>query len=188
MLGLGSRISPISRLIEKCPVGSNHRSVDRVILFLVGNYPRTFDSSAGQEPPGTQSEDNPFYYPEKVYEHITCTGPSQSYVNTERESVSGEYGQCQPGSFGPYPGTDIVPSPSPSRQFSSDKNGDPRAMLQSTASSIASHASLNEAYGLMQPVATIGSHPWLRDSLTNTGDMEAGNMEPSQNVKLPKRG
>ena len=61
-------------------------------------------------------------------------------------------------------------SPAPSKQFSSDANGDPKALLESTRPGINAHASLNEAYGLMQPVATLGSHPWLRDSLTNTSE------------------
>lgn len=41
------------------------------------------------------ADDDPIYYPEKVFEEIPCTGPGQSYVRTERESVSGEYGQCE---------------------------------------------------------------------------------------------
>src|SRR5271168_4493364 len=58
-----------------------------------GNYPHTFDRQAGSEP--TASGENA-YYPERVFEHIPCTGPSQDYVRTERESVSGEYGQIDP--------------------------------------------------------------------------------------------
>jgi len=62
--------------------------------------------------------DNPIYYPNKAFEVIPCTGPGQSYVTTERESVSGEYGQCYENEAGPYPGPDIVPSSVPSKQFS----------------------------------------------------------------------
>lgn len=152
-----------------------------------GNYPRIFDQTTGSEPLGTESDDNPFYYPNRSYETIKCTGPGQSYVTTERESISGEFGQCEAQPTGPYPGTDMVPSPSPSKQFSSKMSGNPQELLNSTRTGIQSHSSLNEAYGLMQPAATIGSHPWLRDELTNTGESEAGNAVPSADLKLPKR-
>lgn len=85
----------------------------------VGNYPNTFDLTAGSEPLGTSSEDNPFYYPERVFERIDCTGPGQSYVTTERESISGEFTTCHPMDPGPYPGNNMVPDNVPSKQFSS---------------------------------------------------------------------
>lgn len=83
-----------------------------------GSYPSVFDGAAGSEPLGpTEGE---VYYPQKAYEFIECTGPGQSYVRTERESVSGEYGQCgEPPAPGPYPGNNMVPDSVPPKQFSS---------------------------------------------------------------------
>src|SRR5260370_21358809 len=74
------------------------------------------------------------------------------------------------------------------RMFSSNKPGDPRELLEQTRAGVDAPASMNESYGLCQPVATLGSHLWLRDSLTNTSEKEAGNAEPFPSGKLPKRG
>src|SRR5437762_1349587 len=64
---------------------------------------------------------------------------------------------------GTYPN---LAGPNPeNRQFSSDKESDPIRLMEQTRAGIEAHASLNESYGLFQPVATLGSHPWLRDSL-----------------------
>jgi hypothetical protein len=149
-----------------------------------GSYPRTFDREAGSEPLPTEGE---VYYPQRVFEQITCTGPGQSYVTTSREQVSGEYGQCDgqaPG--GPYPGTDMVPSPTPSKQFSSKMSGDPKELLNSARQGVESHADLMHLYGYNQPVATLGSHPWLRDGLVTPDEREPGNAEPSRNYKIPR--
>jgi len=145
-----------------------------------GSYPNTFDREAGSEPTSPQ------YYPEDVFNPIHCTGPSQSYVTSERESVSGEYGQSDGITNALYPGTNMVPSPTPSKQFSSDCTGNPKELLSQTRDGITRHAAINEMYGLTQPVATLGSHPWLRDELTNTGESEAGNAAPDRNIKVPK--
>lgn len=70
-------------------------------------------------------------------------------------------------------------------QFSSDVNGDPKALLESTRAGIEAHADLNACYGLTQPVATLGSHPWLRDGLATTDTEEAGNAAPNQVRGVP---
>lgn len=44
---------------------------------------------------------------------------------------------------------------------------------------------MNEAYGLCQPVATMGSHPWLRDELAYPSPAEPGNAEPYAAAKVP---
>lgn len=149
-----------------------------------GSYPRTFDREAGSEP--TASGENA-YYPDRVFEHIPCTGPSQSYVTTERESVSGEYGQVDPSmTLGKYSsGDNMVPDTVPSRQFSSNKEGDPKKLVRQAC--IDSHSELNNVYGLHQPDATIGSHPWLRDELAVTSELEPGNAEPFAGMKVPER-
>jgi hypothetical protein len=74
------------------------------------------------------------------------------------------------------------------RMFSQDKENDPRALLEQTRAGVDAHADMNAAYGLFQPVATLGSHPFLRDGLTNPTEREAGNAEPFPTEKLPKRG
>jgi len=145
----------------------------------VGNYPRTFDREAGSEPT------SPDYYPEQVFSNIPCTGPSQSYVTSERESVSGEYGQSDGITNPIYPGTDMVPSPTPSMQFSSKMSGNPIELLDSTRSEVIKHANLNQAYGLNQPVAGLGIHHWLRDSLSNPDDAEPGNAQPGPGQRMP---
>lgn len=150
-----------------------------------GNYPNVYDREAGSESLGpTEGE---VYYPQRVFDHITCTGPGQSYVTTERESVSGEYGQCEATGNGPYPGTDIVPSPTPSKQFSSKMTGNPEELLNSTRSQVEAHADLIGAYGYTMPVATMGNHPWLRDSLSNPGEDEPGAAEPTAREQIPMR-
>src|SRR6266550_8881877 len=151
-----------------------------------GSYPRTFDQQAGEEPlVPTEGE---VYYPQKVYQFIKCSGPGQDYVQTSREQVSGEYGQCgEPPAPGPYPGTDMVPSPTPSKQFSSDKEGDPKKLVHQARQSIDAHADLMQAMGYNQPIATLGSHPWLRDELANPTELEPGNAEPTEFLKIPKR-
>jgi hypothetical protein len=73
-------------------------------------------------------------------------------------------------------------------QFSQDKEGDPIRLLESTRPGIDAHASMNESFGLCQPAATLGSHPFLRDELANPTELEPGNAEPQQGLKIPKRG
>lgn len=46
-----------------------------------------------------------------------------------------EYGQVQYQPDCPYPGPDIVPDNVPSKQFSSDTDGDPRALARATNAS-----------------------------------------------------
>jgi hypothetical protein len=152
-----------------------------------GQYPNVYDRQAGSEPLGTSSEDNPFYYPQRVFDEIQCTGPGQSYVMTERESIGGEFNACHPGlELGKFTSADnIVPDTVPSKQFSSDKNGDPRALLQATRSEISQHAEINQLYGLNQPAATLGSHPWLRDELATPSETEPANAVPAKGMKVP---
>lgn len=64
-------------------------------------------------------------------------------------------------------------------------NGDPKALLESTRPCIEAHADMNYTYGLCQPVTTLGCHPWLRDSLSTTGEDEPGNAEPASDLKVP---
>ena len=73
------------------------------------------------------------------------------------------------------------------RQFSSDVSGNPEDLLEQTRASVEAHADLNYAYGLCQPTADLGSHPWLRDSLADASEREPGNAEPQQDVKTPFR-
>lgn len=73
------------------------------------------------------------------------------------------------------------------RQFSSDKTGDPQALLEQTRGSVEAHAALNYAYGLCQPVADLGSHPWLRDSLATPSEKEPGDAPPETGSDTPFR-
>lgn len=112
----------------------------------------------------------------------------QSYKGSERESVSGEYGQCIPQTLGRFTsGDDMIPEPVPSMQFSSNKQGDPKKLVREAVDSINAHANLIDAMGYHQPVATLGSHPWLRDELANPTELEPGNAEPIAGMKVPER-
>lgn len=95
-----------------------------------GNYPNVFDRNPGTEPTASGEQ---AYYPDRVFETIPCTGPSQSYVTSERESVSGEYGQSDGLTNPLYPGTNMVPSPTPSKQFSSKPETYPGAGVKKNA-------------------------------------------------------
>lgn len=66
-----------------------------------------------------------------------------------------------------------------------EKTGDPVKLMESTRAGIQAHADLNEEYGLCQPEATLGCHPWLRDSLATVGEDEPGNAEPVKGQKQP---
>ena len=79
------------------------------------------------------------------------------------------------------------PTSGPTGQSSSRGSGDPVQLMNSTKAGIKAHADLNEAYGLCQPEATLGSHPWLRDSLADPSELEPGNAEPSIDQKMPFR-
>ena len=105
---------PTGNEYESVTFGQSEQSYKGTDREMAGGFDKP-----STEPLGTPSEDNPFYYPQEVFDPIKCTGPGQSYVHTERESVSGEFGQCQPGETGPYPGDNMVPSSVSSKQFSS---------------------------------------------------------------------
>jgi len=152
-----------------------------------GSYPSVFDRQAGSEPLATGEAQN--YYPEKVFQQIDCTGPGQSYVQSERESVSGEYDQAAPGNFlGKFTnGDDIVPEPVQSKQFHGDKEGDPKKLVRQATASIGHHSDLLKASGLRMPIATYGTHPWLRDELSTPGEEEPGQAEPDRDLKVPLR-
>src|ERR1700757_3465912 len=77
-----------------------------------GQYPNTFDGAAGSEPETIS------HYPDHAFQNIAASGPAQHYGQTERESVSGEYGQSDAITAPYYPGTNMVPSSTPSKQFS----------------------------------------------------------------------
>lgn len=100
--------------------------------------------------------------------------------DTPHQSTTGEQ-QVYPNLFG-Y-GYDAT-----NPQFTSKLSGDPIELLESTRAQINAHAELMQAYGYNQPIATIGSHPFLRDELSNPTESEPGNAEPTPRVKLPKRG
>lgn len=124
----------------------------------------------------------------KEYEAVMFGQQDQSYKQTERESVSGDYGQCTPQTLGHFTsGDDMIPEPVPSMQFSSNKQGDPKKLVREAVDSINAHADLMDTYGYHQPVATLGSHPWLRDELANPTELEPGNAEPIAGMKVPER-
>jgi hypothetical protein len=109
-----------------------------------------------------------------------------SRIDFSRGPVSRDASEPEASGFGPYPGPDIVPPETRSdAQFSSDTSGDPRDLLESTRSGVQAHADINACYGLTQPIATPGSHPWLRDSLADPSTSEPANAQPNQVRGVP---
>src|SRR5260221_653256 len=82
----------------------------------------------------------------------------------------------------------MIPCSIPSKQFSSDVTGNPEELLQQTKSDVNRHSDIVNAYGYNMPVATLGSHPWLRDGLADLSEMEPGNAEPEPDLKYPGGG
>jgi hypothetical protein len=111
-----------------------------------------------------------------------------SRIDFSRAPASQDASEPEASQFGPYPGPDLVPPETRSdAQFSSDTNGRPEALLNSTRSSVQAHADLNLAYGLSQPAATLGQHPWLRDSCADPTTAEPGPAEPDKVRGVPMR-
>jgi hypothetical protein len=107
-------------------------------------------------------------------------------IDFARAPRSQDASEPEASNFGPYPGADLVPPETRSdAQFSSDTSGDPRDLLESTRSGVQAHADINACYGLTQPVATLGSHPWLRDSLADPGTSEPASAAPDRVRGVP---
>ena len=101
----------------------------------------------------------------------------------------GEYGQVQPSDTLHEPGDDMVPNPVPSKQFSEGRSGDPKTLLENARQGVNDHADLIHDYGYTMPVATLGQHPWLRDSLAVPTEREPGAAQPNPEFAIPtKRG
>jgi hypothetical protein len=79
------------------------------------------------------------------------------------------------------------PTAGPTGQSSSKMSGDPKELLEETRAGIESHADLVEAYGYTMPIATLGSHPWLRDRLANSSQKEPGAAAPNYPLNNPAR-
>lgn len=77
------------------------------------------------------------------------------------------------------------PSAAPSKQFSSNKEGDPKKLVHQATQSINAHADIVSTYGYNMPIATLGSHPWLRDELADTTEKEPGQAQPNAGAKTP---
>jgi hypothetical protein len=121
------------------------------------------------------------------HDRVNLGGDNVSdYKRRTSEGVTGEFGTSLPSDTLPEYGDDLVPTPgNPPLQFSSDINGDPRDLLAQTDAGVKAHADMNLAYGLTQPIATLGSHPWLPDSLADPGTRAPGNAIPNQGRGVP---
>jgi hypothetical protein len=129
------------------------------------------------------------------YSIVRCDGDMSRERGEGRQGPSGEpHGMASP--YAPetpgdpsqtYPDVWRYGYDSENPQFSSKMSGDPVELLESTRPGIDAHAALNESYGLCQPVATLGSHPFLRDELSSPTELEPGNAEPKSGLQIPKR-
>jgi hypothetical protein len=133
------------------------------------------------------------------YQDVKCDG---NMAEDRQEGNIGKPGEYQQQGWPSAPDTPHAATPEQqvypnvfgygydesNRMFSQDKENDPIRLMEQTRAGIDAHASLNESFGLYQPVATLGSHPFLRDELANPTEREPGNAEPFPDVKLPKRG
>src|SRR5690349_9099093 len=72
-------------------------------------------------------------------------------------------------------------------EFATEEKSIPEILHESTRESVAAHARLNEAYGLCQPVATLGSHAWLRDELANPCQRNLGTSSLTRRPKFRLR-
>jgi hypothetical protein len=79
----------------------------------------------------------------------------------------------------------MIPCAIPSKQFSSDCTGNPKELLAQVAPEVQKHSDIVNAYGYNMPVATMGQHPWLRDSLADATEMEPGAAQPKPGLKIP---
>lgn len=148
-----------------------------------GNYPRTLDPVTGSEPHAGD------YYIDNVFSRIPATGPDSSYKQNEQQSIGGEFGPVRGQREGGRvtQGDNELPQPVRSKQFSSDVTGDPEALCQQTKPGITEHADMLYSFGLCSPVAGLGDHGWLRDSLTNTGQKQPGNESPHYTAQIARR-
>jgi hypothetical protein len=129
------------------------------------------------------------------FEDLRCDGNMSRERGQGKMGVAGEYqGQAWPGApQGPEVPQDDYPNlrgygfDADNPQFSSKMSGDPIDLMESTRADVQAHADMNAVYGLNQPVATLGSHPFLRDELSNPTELEPGNAAPFAEVKIPKR-
>jgi hypothetical protein len=146
-----------------------------------GNYP---DIESSNLTPSANYQEASGNYPD-VFSRVDLGGDNTSdYKARSSQGQTGNFGQAV-GPNGPKASTNQVPNSVPSKQFSSDTNGRPEALLATTQASIAAHADLNLAYGLTQPVATVGSHPWLRDSCADPTTSEPASAAPDRVRGVP---
>lgn len=104
---------------------------------------------------------------------------------TGNEFTDVRFDNADPVDAGNYPNAKGYGYDPDNSQFSSKMSGDPISLLESTRQSVEAHADLNASYGLLQPVATLGSHPFLRDGLTTPDELAPGNAEPQPGLKIP---
>jgi len=121
------------------------------------------------------------------YDRVDLGGDNTSdYVKRSSEGVTGNFEQARPeAGLLPEYGDNLVPKPIRSKQFSSDTNGNPEALLNTTREGMRAHADLNQQYGLTQPIANLGSHPWLRDGCATQDTSEPATAVPNQVRGVP---
>lgn len=128
------------------------------------------------------------------FQDVRCEGNMSVERQQGNMGKAGEYQaqewtgapEAPPVAEGNYPNVFNYGYDPGNSQFSSKMSGDPIELMESTRSDVMRHSDMNAAYGLNQPVATIGSHPFLRDELANPGEPEPGNAQPFADAKIPK--
>ena len=110
-----------------------------------------------------------------------------SRVNFSNSPAPEEYGQVNPSDTYPAQYPENLPTQGEPKewQVSSDVSVDPRDLLESTRSGVEAHADINACYGLTEPVAPAGSHPWLRDSLATPDTSGPAPAQPNQVRGVP---
>ena len=123
------------------------------------------------------------------FDRVNLGGKSDpgSYAQNTNEGTPGEFGTSIPSDPYALEYPENLPTQGPPKewQVSSDVSGDPKSLLESTRSGVQAHADINACYGLTQPVAPAGSHPWLRDSLATQDTSGPAPAQPNQVRGVP---
>jgi hypothetical protein len=109
------------------------------------------------------------------------------YRQRYQDSATGEFDPQAPGTVpeSTVEDTRFIPAEISNFQFSSKMSGDPKELAQNARQGVEAHASILEAYGYNMPLATMGTHPWLRDGLADASQKEPGNGQPVAGAGIP---
>jgi hypothetical protein len=120
--------------------------------------------------------------------------PQDSNYRMHGDERSGEFAENAAAPEAPTLAEDTYPGMlndsrygSGANPFSTDVEADPKLLHQEARESVDAHADLMRAYGYGMPIATLGSHPWLRDDMADRSTREPGQAEPEAPLGIPQQ-